>query len=370
MNKELSMLLKSKEDTKVPIDRLLAKSLKNKKEDPPSVPPSTSSKDKQSEKRTSLSKLPVAKFSAKKLEKTRLPSSVSNNSKVGDMSVKENRNSDQSRLNASAQDHGYMPGHHIPDGTAYSQRSDYAHMDHKGQSREDVAGVDDVGLAESRGFDILRHTNRNLSNSAVDRGSINKPRSVSACVHTKSFNSESNKTSSLPIRRDNIEKVNNVAPVESNVRDILAHTLRSLHQSTIDRYSVDKHNSTNSNVTDKPTYNHEEIQSSLSVSQKQNDDSVFSVESVSSEGNSENSRNAETQTHTDTRKKLESWTQTSLVLKEGLGKICPIEAPGVLKFQEACCVGISRKEILPLKNPTDRWMECIIQVWLCVVKLS
>lgn len=45
------------------------------------------------------------------------------------------------------------------------------------------------------------------------------------------------------------------------------------------------------------------------------------------------------------------------------GKVCPIEAPGVLKFKEACCVGISRKEVLPLKNPTDRWIECAVQVW-------
>lgn len=42
--------------------------------------------------------------------------------------------------------------------------------------------------------------------------------------------------------------------------------------------------------------------------------------------------------------------------------LCPVEAPGVLKFTEVCCVGISKKELLPLKNPTDRWMECIIQV--------
>jgi len=45
-----------------------------------------------------------------------------------------------------------------------------------------------------------------------------------------------------------------------------------------------------------------------------------------------------------------------------VGKVCPVEAPGVLKFREACCVGISRKEVLPLRNPTDRWMECIVQV--------
>ena len=69
--------------------------------------------------------------------------------------VSQNVN-DSSRLKNNASDHGYMPGHHIPDGTAYSQRSDYSHMDHKGMSREDVAGVDDVGLAESRGFDMLQ----------------------------------------------------------------------------------------------------------------------------------------------------------------------------------------------------------------------
>ncbi|XP_052245393.1 centrosomal protein of 192 kDa-like isoform X1 [Dreissena polymorpha] len=42
-------------------------------------------------------------------------------------------------------------------------------------------------------------------------------------------------------------------------------------------------------------------------------------------------------------------------------KVCPVDAPPALKFREACCVGISRKELLPLRNPTDRWMECFIE---------
>lgn len=39
-----------------------------------------------------------------------------------------------------------------------------------------------------------------------------------------------------------------------------------------------------------------------------------------------------------------------------------VEAPGVLRFSDVCCVGISTKTILPLKNPTDRWLECLLQV--------
>ena len=54
------------------------------------------------------------------------------------------------------------------------------------------------------------------------------------------------------------------------------------------------------------------------------------------------------------------------------GKVCPVEAPGVVQFREACCVGISRAEVLPLTNPTNRWMECHIEVrpkssYVCLV---
>ena len=41
--------------------------------------------------------------------------------------------------------------------------------------------------------------------------------------------------------------------------------------------------------------------------------------------------------------------------------VCPVEAPGVLNF-EACCVGVAKKQTLTLTNPTDKWMDCTIQV--------
>lgn len=92
------------------------------------------------------------------------------NSPVYDKKLLEN-DSERSRLDTSAVDHGYMPGHHIPDGTEYSQRSDYAHINHKGELREDVAGMDDVGLVESRGFDMLRNQKsctRNTDDNFMD----------------------------------------------------------------------------------------------------------------------------------------------------------------------------------------------------------
>lgn len=170
---------------------------------------------------------------------------------------------EMARLSNSVLDHGYMPGHHIPDGTAYSQRSDYAHMDHKGQSREDVAGVDDVGLAESRGFDMLRGASdvkdrRNIvDNTGTCRnhlGDVSGKLSHSV-VHNKSL---------LPL---------NLKPTQS--------------KSPMTKLSVGSH-----------------VISTQTVTQNLEESDI------------EDLRNAETQTNLNTNKKHESWTQTSLVLRE------------------------------------------------------
>lgn len=42
--------------------------------------------------------------------------------------------------------------------------------------------------------------------------------------------------------------------------------------------------------------------------------------------------------------------------------LAAIKAPEILSFPEVCCVGISVKTTLPLTNPTNRWLECILQV--------
>nr|XP_022340197.1 uncharacterized protein LOC111134927 isoform X2 [Crassostrea virginica] len=42
--------------------------------------------------------------------------------------------------------------------------------------------------------------------------------------------------------------------------------------------------------------------------------------------------------------------------------VAAIKAPEILSFPEVCCVGISVKTTLPLTNPTNRWLECILQV--------
>ena len=70
----------------------------------------------------------------------------------------------QSSASAAGGSHiGFVPGHHVPDGTEYSHQSDYSHMDHKGMSRDDLEGTEDIGLADSRGFDAIRGTKSQIS---------------------------------------------------------------------------------------------------------------------------------------------------------------------------------------------------------------
>ncbi|XP_021379779.1 uncharacterized protein LOC110467151 [Mizuhopecten yessoensis] len=43
-------------------------------------------------------------------------------------------------------------------------------------------------------------------------------------------------------------------------------------------------------------------------------------------------------------------------------KLVPVDAPSILEFASVCCVGISSKAVLPMTNPTMRWLECHLEV--------
>ncbi|XP_060078039.1 uncharacterized protein LOC132557559 [Ylistrum balloti] len=43
-------------------------------------------------------------------------------------------------------------------------------------------------------------------------------------------------------------------------------------------------------------------------------------------------------------------------------KLMPVDAPSILEFGSVCCVGISSKAVLPMTNPTMRWLECHLEV--------
>lgn len=185
----------------------------------------------------------------------------------GSQSVKENAvrsdrqtDFDLSRLNSSDMDHGYMPGHHIPDGTAYSQRSDYAHMDHKGQLREDVAGVDDVGLAESRGFDVLKAAKETVSSPIL-----------------------SDRLAGPKVVRDN-----------RSVNDKLCTSVQDKSM-LVNQAPQNKGPSVKAGDIEKPVHN-------LIVSTQDSAKADL--------------RSAETQTNHTTDKKMESWTQTSIIFQE------------------------------------------------------
>lgn len=167
-----------------------------------------------------------------------------------------------SRLDGSAIDHGYMPGHHIPDGTEYSQRSDYAHINHKGELREVVAGLDDVGLVESRGFDVLKDKNKNLNDLGAENKVLKHHSNVSAGV-----------------------------------------TITSDDQNT--KISVSK-NKLSANLQPTPSKSPMIRTTSSDQSTKGQTDT---------QGQNADVKNVETQTNKGS-KKLESWTQTSVVVSE------------------------------------------------------
>ena len=191
-----------------------------------------------------------------------------------DASLRSERSgeSDKSRLNTSEMDHGYMPGHHIPDGTAYSQRSDYAHMDHKGQSREDVAGVDDIGLAESRGFDMLKGANRDVRGIGTT-GDMRTDREYTESV------GPNNALSNSRYFGDKSDRIS------QDVSNLLPMNLKPTHANKSPIVKSGNQNEAPNNL----------------------------------ENDVDDLRNAETLTNlrTDGRR-LESWTQTSLVLSESV----------------------------------------------------
>ena len=39
-----------------------------------------------------------------------------------------------------------------------------------------------------------------------------------------------------------------------------------------------------------------------------------------------------------------------------------IIAPGEIKFQDVCCVGMTTRCCIPLQNPNDRWLHCTLRV--------
>lgn len=166
-----------------------------------------------------------------------------------------------SRLDGSGIDHGYMPGHHIPDGTEYSQRSDYAHINHKGELREVVAGLDDVGLVESRGFDVLKDKNKNPNDLSAESKLLQHHSNVSAGV-----------------------------------------TITSDDQNT--KFSVS---------TNKLSTNLQPTQSKSPMIRATSSDQSITSHIVTQGQNVEDLKNVETQTNKSS-KKLESWTQTSVVV--------------------------------------------------------
>lgn len=39
-----------------------------------------------------------------------------------------------------------------------------------------------------------------------------------------------------------------------------------------------------------------------------------------------------------------------------------VEVPSVVNFSEVCCVGVSTKANITLKNTSDHWLECVMNI--------
>ncbi|XP_060568181.1 centrosomal protein of 192 kDa-like isoform X2 [Ruditapes philippinarum] len=422
-----------------------------------------------------------------------------------------------SRLDSSDIDHGYMPGHHIPDGTEYSQRSDYSHINHRGELREDVAGLDDVGLAEARGFDVLKHKDNKLNDlqkdnkvhnynsdkpsSAQNKLSVNlqPTQSKSPMIRLTDGNGKKSQTVSqgqglnkddnfkipeVPSKRrtekfeswtqtsvvlgqtepqDHMNIRQNSAPQPETNKSFNAsgippqhpvssfkHNLLPNNQSAVSEtphlltkqslmqtdfakenlrrdYSVqvmDRNYSRNStihqdkfhtiNATTSDSYFCQTGRDSLEsntdwhylqgretldtqagdfprlsdINTNYNDYSTF--ERHASAQSTPYFQNEPVFDRLCGRPGTSMYSQTTLMstpcnmqsqlsehnlsaTDDNLARrftdrtpapafLCPVEVPGVLEFSEVCCVGISTKEVLMLRNPTDKWMECILKV--------
>ncbi|XP_052232648.1 uncharacterized protein LOC127845662 isoform X2 [Dreissena polymorpha] len=410
-----------------------------------------------------MSKLKPKSVDEEKATKTNLVNSVNSNPTIKQISDRKvsSDSTDQGK-NGSMIDHGYMPGHHIPDGTAYSQRSDYSHMDHKGQSREDVAGVDDVGLAESRGFDMLEK-NRGPGNMNTLTGK-GKEKNDKAFQNGKPVDTPSQASNRL----QNLQPTQSTSPLIRPSADVRKRSTSNSNCDTMDggrdsvvktiqrheswtqtslvlRQSIGlqpelsdndargekfdssgsglppkvplssfKHNllpPSDAETRSKPSlltkkslldtdfarenlgreYSREVLDRIYSadahgsfqcVEQTQLDDhfmALHSRESLETEWNTIRRETVDTTRgdfscisdihiglvppptaqSTPFPPSMAKLTDFSTTISSS--KVCPVDAPPALKFREACCVGISRKELLPLRNPTDRWMECFIE---------
>ena len=195
-----------------------------------------------------------------------------------------NKESDRSSLaqnipkssSAAAGSHvGFVPGHHVPDGTEYSHQSDYSHMDHKGMSRDDLEGTADIGLADSRGFDAIKGSRSNISAQEMER-SLRRQ---------------------IQYERDKEQRLESFVPHEGNVSE------RNVSLSQIGQ--------------SKPPLNLQPSQS-LSPFVKSSRPNVVKQNGVGDgiyEMNDEH-KTVETQTAAD---RHESWTQTSVVLRQSVG---------------------------------------------------
>ena len=170
---------------------------------------------------------------------------------------------------------GFVPGHHVPDGTEYSHQSDYSHMDHKGMSRDDLEGTADIGLADSRGFDAIKGTRSQISAEEMER-SLRRQ---------------------IQYERDKEQRLENFASSERNVGDITA-PVSQIGQS-------------------KPPLNLQPSQSSSPFKHSSRSNIVKQINYGDERRDvTDDHKTVETQTPAD---RHESWTQTSVVLQESVG---------------------------------------------------
>ena len=175
---------------------------------------------------------------------------------------------------------GFVPGHHVPDGTEYSHQSDYSHMDHKGMSRDDLEGTADIGLADSRGFDAIRGTKSQISAQEMERSL----------------------RSQIRYERDKEHRLDKVVLGEGNVSDRI--TSSSIHSGS----QISK---------SKPPVSLQPSQS-LSPLIKSSRSHAAKQTGFGDQGTevADEHKTVETQTAAD---KHESWTQTSVILRESIG---------------------------------------------------
>ncbi|XP_046585004.1 LOW QUALITY PROTEIN: centrosomal protein of 192 kDa-like [Haliotis rubra] len=306
--------------------------------------------------------------------------------------------------------------HHIPDGTDYSTVSNYLSID-KQLSRDEMVGTSDIQLVESRGFNVIRdqevtrnvpktgsslYSNNDLSKysdgvgakmtcdrsymsnqlvskvssfhaDTLDKGLSNHPHQQMTVGHMQRLQGNNNDGphSGFKPSMPPPEKVPSKKPTLLTGQSLMKTEFAQKHLGKENRVE-NPHLDDISFMTDDTaarSFLELEPQNLSTMSQVYGSEvpSFFNQMPVYHSTPFHDNMPVYLETNTTVtpaNRNAISSTDGSLqctMMTPRMSRTC-IETPSIVTFPDPCCVGISVETTLPLKNPTPRWLQCVIFV--------